>query len=95
MSVLPTAAAADAWHERLVRYYSYFGFKPVCKVRSSHCNQVPSFMFLRSSLCSMGSTAPHDQSCATMTPVLIFLVRNLCKQLVARVLNAARGIAWA
>ncbi|KAF6257929.1 hypothetical protein COO60DRAFT_1168838 [Scenedesmus sp. NREL 46B-D3] len=22
----------DAWHERLVRYYSYFGFKPVCKV---------------------------------------------------------------
>lgn len=23
---------ADAWHERLVRYYSYFGFKPVCKV---------------------------------------------------------------
>jgi hypothetical protein len=23
---------ADAWHERLVRYYSFFGFKPVCKV---------------------------------------------------------------
>lgn len=22
----------DTWHERLVRYYSFFGFKPVCKV---------------------------------------------------------------
>eukprot|EP00775_Hariotina_reticulata_P011133 gene11133-11286_t len=22
----------DSWHERLVRYYRYFGFKPVCKV---------------------------------------------------------------
>ncbi len=23
---------ADEWHERLIKYYRYFGFKPVCTV---------------------------------------------------------------
>jgi hypothetical protein len=31
-SALDRHTCEDAWHERLVRYYSYFGFTPVCKV---------------------------------------------------------------
>lgn len=32
MSAFFFSRPADAWHERLVRYYSYFGFKPIHKV---------------------------------------------------------------
>ncbi|GLC38882.1 hypothetical protein PLESTB_001714300 [Pleodorina starrii] len=31
----------DAWHERLVRYYSYFGFRTVCKVGGNGLADVP------------------------------------------------------
>lgn len=31
----------DSWHERLIRYYSYFGFKPVCKVGGNGLSDLP------------------------------------------------------
>ena len=31
----------DGWHERLVRYYSYFGFKPVRKVGGNGLSDLP------------------------------------------------------
>ncbi|GFR44528.1 hypothetical protein Agub_g5798 [Astrephomene gubernaculifera] len=31
----------DAWHERLVRYYSYFGFRPVGRVGGNGLRDVP------------------------------------------------------
>ncbi len=31
----------DAWHERLVRYYSYFGFRTVCRVGGNGLADVP------------------------------------------------------
>ncbi|KAG2430833.1 hypothetical protein HXX76_009807 [Chlamydomonas incerta] len=31
----------DSWHERLVKYYSYFGFKPVCKVGGNGLSDLP------------------------------------------------------
>lgn len=32
---------SDAWHERLVRYYSFFGFKPVLNVGGNGLADVP------------------------------------------------------
>lgn len=31
----------DGWHERLVKYYSYFGFVPVCKVGGNGLSDLP------------------------------------------------------
>ncbi|GIL78233.1 hypothetical protein Vretimale_7607 [Volvox reticuliferus] len=31
----------DAWHERLVKYYSYFGFRPVCRVGGNGLADIP------------------------------------------------------
>ncbi|EFJ41884.1 hypothetical protein VOLCADRAFT_98120 [Volvox carteri f. nagariensis] len=31
----------DDWHERLVKYYSYFGFRPVCRVGGNGLADVP------------------------------------------------------
>lgn len=31
----------DSWHERLVRYYSYFGFRPVCRVGGNGLSDLP------------------------------------------------------
>ncbi|GIL57939.1 hypothetical protein Vafri_13126 [Volvox africanus] len=31
----------DAWHERLVKYYSYFGFRPVCRVGGNGLADLP------------------------------------------------------
>lgn len=34
-------APPDAWHQRLVRYYSFFGFKPVYVVGGNGLRDVP------------------------------------------------------
>jgi hypothetical protein len=49
--VLLPAAAADAWHERLVRYYTYFGFKQVHKVRSPAATNGAHTMNISTLLC--------------------------------------------
>lgn len=33
--------AADEWHERLVNYYSYFGFEEVVRVEGGRLSDVP------------------------------------------------------
>lgn len=35
---------ADAWHERLIRYYSFFGFKPVRRVGDSGLRDLPDLL---------------------------------------------------
>ena len=35
---------ADAWHKRLVRYYSYFGFMPVREVGDSGLRDIPDLL---------------------------------------------------
>ncbi len=38
------SASADAWHKRLVRYYSYFGFMPVRAVGDSGLRDIPDLL---------------------------------------------------
>lgn len=38
---LASAADDDAWHERLVSYYSRFGFRPVRVVRGDSLGDLP------------------------------------------------------
>ena len=35
---------ADAWHKRLVRYYSFFGFTPVREVGDSGLRDIPDLL---------------------------------------------------
>ena len=46
--ITPTEAKeevnADAWHKRLVRYYSYFGFMPVREVGDSGLRDIPDLL---------------------------------------------------
>lgn len=34
-------APPDSWHARLVRYYSFFGFEPVCTVGGNGLSDLP------------------------------------------------------
>lgn len=74
---------ADAWHKRLVRYYSYFGFQRVRAVGDNGLRDLPDLLVwggvgehLTLQCAGLPITLPSSQSCLDPVMQLVLLAQE-------------------